>query len=239
IDTAEMYGAGEAERIVGAALARAASPPRTQLCIVSKVLPTNASRRGTVKACEASLSRLGCEYLDLYLLHWRGRYELRETLEGFAELQRRGLIRHFGVSNFDVDDLEEWRAAEKALGLMSTARCNQVHYALSARGAEYDLLPWQRRHGIETMAYSPLGTGALAHHPVLIEIARARGATAAQVALAWTLRFPRIVTIPKSSHPKRLEENLGADSIRLSDAELARLDQAFPPPRGKQSLATV
>jgi diketogulonate reductase-like aldo/keto reductase len=238
IDTAEMYGGGEAERIVGAALKNTAIR-REELCLVSKVLPTNASRRGAVRACEASLERLGVPYLDVYLLHWPGRHPFSETLQAFADLQRRGLIRHYGVSNFDVGALEGWRRAEQELGLPAATRCNQLHYCLSARGIEYELVPWQRRHRILAMAYSPLAQGRLVRHPVLQEIGAARGATAAQIALAWSIRAHDFVTIPKSVDPARLAENWAARDLRLSSAELARLDEAFPPPHGQEPLEMV
>lgn len=238
IDTAEMYGSGGAERVIGAAL-QSYKSRRQELCIVSKVLPQNASYKGTVKACEASLARLGCDYLDLYLLHWRGSYPFTETLQAFAELQQRGLIRRYGVSNFDIEDWQEWQAAEGELGLANAACVNQVYYCTQARGIEFDLLPWQKQRGIEIMAYSPLGLGDLAHHPVLAEIGAARGATAAQVALAWAVRYPEVAAIPKSANPVRLKENLQAANIRLTAAELARIDRAFPAPRRKQALQMI
>lgn len=238
-DTAELYGGGGAERILGEALGNFGTARRAELFIVSKVKPSNASRGGTVQACEASIGRLRCDYLDLYLLHWPGPHAFAETLQGFAELQRRGLIRHFGVSNFDVQALSRWRSAEQSLGLAPRARCNQLYYCLQARGIEFDLLPWQRAHGIWTMAYSPLGRGTLAHHPLLAQIGRARGASAAQIALAWSLREPDVLSIPKSSDPRRIEENWAARELRLQPAELAQLDAVFAPPRRAQPLATV
>jgi diketogulonate reductase-like aldo/keto reductase len=230
IDTAEMYGGGEAERIVGAALPRT-GVARSALFLVSKVLPSNASHRGTVRACEASVERLGVDCLDLYLLHWPGRYRFTETLAAFAELRRRRLIRNYGVSNFSVEDLTSWQAAERSLGLESATRCNQLHYCLDERSIEHDVLAWQRRAGMLTMAYSPLGQGRLVSHPLLREIGAARGASAAQIALAWTLREPDMVSIPKSADPARLAENWAARDLTLSPAELAQLDQVFPPPR--------
>jgi diketogulonate reductase-like aldo/keto reductase len=230
IDTAEMYGAGEAERIVGAAL-HGTRIARPELFLVSKVLPTNASHRGTVRACEASLERLGVAYLDLYLLHWRGRFRFTETLAAFAELRERRLIRHYGVSNFAVSDLESWVDAERSLGLVGATRCNQLHYCLEERTIERAVLPWQRRAGMLTMAYSPLGQGSLTDHPLLRSMGAARGASAAQMALAWTLRDADTVSIPKSADPARLAENWAARDLTLSAAELAQLDQAFPNPR--------
>jgi len=239
IDTAEMYGAGGAERVIGEALQRFGTARRDQLFIVSKVLPQNASRKGTIKACESSLKVLGSEYLDLYLLHWRGSHSFRDTLQAFVELQQRGLIREFGVSNFDIEDLEAWREAEQALQVTSPVRVNQVYYCAQARGIEFDLLPWQRQRGIATMAYSPLGLGDLARHPTFIEISAMRGCTAAQVALAWVMRHPDMVAIPKSAHPQRQEENLRALDITLNEAEIKRIDSAFPPPKHKSSLETI
>lgn len=239
IDTAEMYGAGGAERVVGEALQRFGVAHRAELFIVSKVLPQNASRKGTLKACEASLKALGCDYLDLYLLHWRGSHSFRDTLQAFIELQQRGLIREFGVSNFDIDDLTEWREAEQALQVSTPARVNQVYYCAQARGIEFDVLPWQHKQGIATIAYSPLGLGDLTRHPTFIEIGTARGCTAAQVALAWVIRHPDVVAIPKSANPQRQEENLRAVDITLSEAELKRIDAAFPPPQRKMSLEMV
>ncbi len=207
--------------------------------IVSKVLPGNASRRGTIHACEESIARLGCEYLDLYLLHWRGSHPFRETLQGFVELQQRGLIRHFGVSNLDLSDLEQWEKAQQALGIAEGVRCNQLYYCLETRGIEFSLLPWQRSRGIATMAYSPLGQGSLTSHPLLVEMGRERDLSAAQIALAWSIRDSDVVAIPKSVQPRRIDENHAAAQVRLSAAELARLDEVFPPPRSKQSLATT
>jgi len=236
-DTAEMYADGGAERILGGALKIFGAARRSELTIVSKVLPENASLAGTVQACEASIRRLGCEYLDLYLLHWPGRHLFTETLKGFEQLLRRNLIRHFGVSNLDLNDLQRWRRDEKSVGLKSaTTQCNQVYYSVQARGIEFSLLPWQREHGIQTMAYSPLGQGALSEHRLLKELGRQRGVSAAQIALAWCIREPDIVAIPKSSDPKRIEENFSAAQLRLSAAELQQIDQGFPPPRSKQSL---
>jgi diketogulonate reductase-like aldo/keto reductase len=235
-DTAEMYAEGGAERILGSALQAFGAARRDELCIVSKVLPDNASRSGTIRACEASLARLGCQYLDLYLLHWRGAHPFTETLAGFENLLRRGMIRHFGVSNLDVGELEAWLQAEQTLQLTASVRCNQLYYSCETRGIEFALLPWQRAHGIATMAYSPLGQGALAEHPVLQRIGRARGASAAQVALAWLLREPDVVAIPKSVQPRRIEENLGAAQLRLGAEELAQIEQAFPAPRVKRRL---
>lgn len=242
LDTAEMYGDGGAEKIIGDALDGAgmrSGAGRSDLFIVSKVLPSHASRAGVVRACEASLARLRCGYLDLYLLHWRGSYGFADTLRGLQDLRERGLIRHFGVSNFDESDLEEWLQAEAALGLAGSTQCNQVYYSLEQRAVEFSQLAWQRRHHIQTMAYSPLGQGSLADHPQLRELARARGLSAAQLALAWTLREPDVVAIPKSVHAQRIESNLAAAQVSLEHAELSRLDEIFPAPRSRQPLPTT
>lgn len=239
IDTAELYGAGGAERLIGQALRGFGAARRDELFIVSKVQPTNASRRGTVRACEASLERLGCDYLDLYLLHWRGPHALSETLQAFLDLRERGLIRAFGVSNFNVEELTAWQAAERTLGVGAGISCNQVYYCLQARGIEFDLLPWQRSHGVRTLAYSPLAEGALAHHASLAQLAGRRGASAAQLALAWCVRAPDVVAIPKSSNPQRLRENWEVRDWQLTAEELAALDALFPPPIASQPLAMV
>ena len=230
-DTAELYAEGGAERILGEALSAFGSARRSELFIVSKVLPQNASRHGTVGACEASIERIGCEYLDLYLLHWKGSQRFSDTLRAFEELLRRGLIRHYGVSNFGVEDLSQWLEEEKALGLAGRTQCNQLHYSLDTRGIETAVIPWQRKHRIQTMAYSPLGRGALTRHAALLQLARERGATPAQIALAWCLRLPDVVAIPKSAHAARIDENWQAATWQLRPEELAQLDRAFPAPR--------
>jgi diketogulonate reductase-like aldo/keto reductase len=239
LDTAEMYADGGAERIIGAALGAFGAARRQEIYIVSKVLPGNASRSGTVRACEASIERMGCGYLDLYLLHWPGRHQFSETLRGFGDLMQRGLIRAFGVSNLDTDELRRWLQAQSSLGISAHTHCNQLYYCAEARGIEFQLLPYQREHGIATMAYSPLGRGSLVRHPLLVRLGRERGASAAQIALAWCLREPDVVAIPKSVHPARIDENLAAAQLRLTAAELAQIDQAFPPPKSKQPLDMV
>lgn len=227
IDTAEMYGEGGAEEIVGEALRRRTTRP----FIVSKVYPHNASRAGTVTACERSLRRMGLERIDLYLLHWRGSIPLSETIEAFQRLREAGKIGDFGVSNFDLDDLQEAASLDK--GLMAA---NQVLYCLSRRGPEFDLLPWMRRHSIPLMAYSPLDQGRLLGRAVLKKLASEIGCTPAQLALAWLLARPGVVTIPKSSTRARVEENLAALDVALPPHMLAELDRAFPAPRRKQPL---
>jgi diketogulonate reductase-like aldo/keto reductase len=243
-DTAEIYGQGGAEQLLGQALTAfgvgaSTGPAREELFLVSKVKPSHASLSGTVRACEASLDRLRSRYVDLYLLHWPGPHPFTETLQALGELRERGLIHHFGVSNFSLPELQQWREAEQSLGLAGATQCNQLYYCLQARGIEFDLLPWQRSHGIVTMAYSPLGRGRLTRDAVLERLARARGASAAQIAIAWSMRKPDLISIPKSSHPKRIEENWAARTLRLSDAECAELDGAFPPPTASAPLATI
>jgi diketogulonate reductase-like aldo/keto reductase len=237
IDTAEMYADGGAERIIGSALKSFGAARRSELTIVSKVLPVNASRVGTVRACEASIRRMGCDYLDVFLLHWPGSHAFIDTLRGFEQLLERQLIRHFGVSNLDVSELQHWQQAEKSVGLKSsTMQCNQVYYSVQERGIEFSLLPWQRERAIQTMAYSPLGQGALSEDPLLEKLGQQHGVSAAQMALAWCVREPDVVAIPKSIDPRRIEDNFNAAQIRLTAAELEQIDRTFPAPRSKQSL---
>ncbi|MEW6559864.1 MAG: aldo/keto reductase [Pseudomonadota bacterium] len=238
IDTAEMYGEGGAESMLGEALTQAFAAGevrREALTLVSKVYPHHASTRGVVQACERSLRRLKIDQIDLYLLHWRGDYALTETIEGFAQLQRRGLIRHWGVSNFDVSDMDELFALPGG----TACATNQVYYSLEARGIEFDLLPWQQRHSMPLMAYSPIGQGALASHPALEAIGRNLGASAAQVALAWVLHQPEVIAIPKAVRSTHLRDNLAATQLALSAEDLQRLDALFNPPREKQPLAMI
>ena len=227
IDTAEMYGDGGAEEIVGEAIAGRGVRP----FIVSKVYPHNASRAGTIAACERSLKRMRIDRIDLYLLHWRGGARLEETFEAFHRLRTAGKIGDFGVSNFDLDDMED--AARLDRGLNAS---NQVLYCLSRRGPEFDLLPWMRERSIPLMAYSPLDQGGLLRKAALKNIADDLGCTPAQLAIAWLLAQPGVVTIPKSSTRDRVRENLGALDVTLTPRHLAELDRAFPPPRGKQPL---
>lgn len=227
IDTAEMYGDGGAEEIVGKAIAGRAVRP----FIVSKVYPHNASRTGTIAACERSLKRMGIERIDLYLLHWRGGARIEETFEAFHRLRDAGKIGDFGVSNFDLGDMEDAAHLDKGLNAS-----NQVLYCLSRRGPEYDLLPWMRKRSIPLMAYSPLDQGGLLGKTALKKLADGIGCTPAQLAIAWLLAQPGVVTIPKSSSRDRVKENLGALEVKLSLQILAELDRAFPPPKGKQAL---
>jgi diketogulonate reductase-like aldo/keto reductase len=228
IDTAEMYGSGGAESVVR----EAAQGCRDALFIVSKVLPSNASRAGTIAACERSLRRLGTDRIDLYLLHWRGSVPLAETWEGFLRLARDGKIRHHGVSNFDRRGLEEWRA----LAGGAAVAADQVLYNLATRGIEWDLVPWCREHGVAIMAYTPLGHGRMLADTSLVEIARRHGATPAQVALAWLLHRAGTIVIPKAARLDHVRENRGAADIVLSADDLAAIDRAFPPPRRPTAL---
>lgn len=231
IDTAEMYGSGGAEEMI----ARAIEGVRDGLFIVSKVYPHNASRAGVVAACERSLARLRTDRIDLYLLHWRGSIPLAETLEGFERLQREGKIRYHGVSNFDRADMTQWFALPGG----DKVAADQVLYNLSHRGPEWDLVPWCREHGVAIMAYTPLGQGGLLRDRTLADIAHRRSATSAQVALAWLLRQPGTIVIPKAASPEHVRENRGALDVVLTDEELAALDRAFPAPRGKSSLGML
>jgi diketogulonate reductase-like aldo/keto reductase len=228
IDTAEAYADGAAEELVGEAIAGR----RDEVFLVSKVLPDHATRRGTITACEGSLGRLGTDRLDLYLLHWRGQVPLEETLEGFAALVRAGKVRHWGVSNFDVSDLEELVALPGG----SAVATDQVLYNLTRRGIEYDLLPWCQRRGLPIMAYSPIEQGRVLHHPTLRSVAAGHRATPAQVALAWVLRQDSIISIPKAGTTAHVRENRAALDLRLTEHDLAALDRAFPPPAGPQPL---
>jgi len=232
IDTAEMYGEGGAEEVVGEAIALG-PVRREEVFVVSKVYPHNASREGTIAACERSLKRLRTDCIDLYLLHWRGSAPLSETVAAFEHLREHGRIRHWGVSNFDVGDLHELWIVDDG------ERCaaNQVYYSAGRRGIEFDLLPWQRQHGVPAMAYCPIDQGALARSAPLRAVARARGATPAQVALAWVLRQPDVIAIPKAVQPAHLRANLACTAIELAPAELAQIDAAFPPPPRKLPLA--
>ena len=234
IDTAEMYGDGGAEEVIGRAIAGVASH-RERLFIVSKVYPHNASRKGTIAACERSLKRLGTDYLDGYLLHWPGEHPLAETVAAFETLKAQGKIRAWGVSNFDVDAMQELVAVANG----NNVATNQVLYNLSRRGIEFDLLPWQRDRGMPTMAYSPIEQAQLLASSKLKAIASDIGATAAQLAIAWLLTQPDVIVIPKTSHIARLQENLGALDLKLDAATLAALDAAFPPPRKRSPLAML
>ncbi len=231
IDTAEMYGAGRSETLVGEAV----RGMREQVYLVSKVLPSHASAEGTVKACEASLKRLGVDALDLYLLHWRGRYALAETVKGFERLQEQGKIKAWGVSNFDVPDMQELFKLEGG----SKCAANQVLYNPESRGIEFDLLPWCERNGVAVMAYSPVGQGGdLLQSAVLKSIAKAYSVSAAQVALAWCMR-KQSLAIPKAGSVGHVEENAQSTILKLSSADLVAIEEAFPAPQEKQPLGML
>lgn len=229
VDTAEMYGGGTSETLVGEAIAGR----RDEVFLVSKVLPSNASTAGTVRACEASLRRLGTGYLDLYLLHWRGGVPFAQTLDGFAALVESGKIRHWGVSNLDLADMRELTA------LPGFCQTNQILYNLTRRGPEHDLLPWHASTGIPVMAYSPVEQGRLLDSPALASVARRHDATPAQVALAWVLRLPHVSAIPKAGTVAHVRENALAHELRLTADDLTELDHAFPPPDGPTPLAML
>jgi diketogulonate reductase-like aldo/keto reductase len=228
IDTAEMYANGGAEELVGEALAGR----RDEVFLVTKVLPDHATLHGAIVACERSLRRLRTDHLDCYLLHWRGRVPLENTLEAFERLQLDGKIRYWGVSNFDIADMLELVSLPGG-GEVAT---NQVLYNLTRRGIEYDLLPWCRARSIPIMAYSPVEQGRLLGHPVLAEVAARHGATPAQVVLAWVLRQDGVSAIPRATKPEHVEENRGALELHLSPEDLDVLDRAFPPPAGPVPL---
>ncbi|MCE8016052.1 aldo/keto reductase [Halomonas sp. MCCC 1A17488] len=240
IDTAEMYADGGAEEVVGEALAGR----RDQAFLVSKVYPWNAGRDSAIAACERSLTRLGTDRLDLYLLHWPGDIPLEETLEAFERLREQGKIRRFGVSNFDADEIETLHALPGG----SDCAVNQVLYHLGSRGTEYALRPLMRRLGMPLMAYCPLAQAGklrqdLFGHPVVREVADGLGVTPAQLLLAWTIRPVEgerdVIAIPKAVQPQHVEQNAGALTVELDDATLARLDEAFPAPDRKEPLDIV
>lgn len=228
IDTAEMYASGGAEEVVREAVAGR----RDEVFIVSKVLPSNASLRGTQAACDRSLKRLGTDRIDLYLLHWRGGVPLSETVAAFDALKAAGKIRHWGVSNFDVDDME-------VLGAGAAVQANQVLYNLTRRGVEFDLLPWLKERSIPAMAYSPIEQGVLHDDRRLAKIAARHNATAAQIALAFTMRSGNVIAIPKAVQAEHVRANRAALDIALTNEDLAELDAAFPPPTRKQSLEMI
>jgi diketogulonate reductase-like aldo/keto reductase len=231
IDTAEMYGEGAAEELIGEAIRGS----RDRVFLVSKVYPHNAGRRDAIAACDRSLRRLGVETIDLYLLHWPGSVPLTETLDAFADLKRAGKIGAFGVSNFDTSDMDE------AWGLPHGREIatNQILYNLTRRGVEHDLLPWLHGNGVPVMAYSPVEQGKLVRHPKLAAIAGKRGATPAQIALAWVLAQPDAIAIPKSGDRNHVEENHAAADLELSPEEMAALDTAFPRPKSRKPLEVL
>jgi diketogulonate reductase-like aldo/keto reductase len=229
IDTAEMYGDGRSEELVG----KAVKGRRGDVFIVSKVLPSNASRKGTLEACERSLKNLGTDRIDLYLLHWRGAHPLADTVAAFEELKGQGKIRHWGVSNFDVADMADLKRAAPSARPVA----NQVMFSLSARGIEHDLLPRARADGIAVMAYCPLGEGDLPGHPALKPIAAKHQVSPAAIALAFTMQGGGVIAIPKSRHEARVRENAAAATLALDAEDMAALDRAFPPPKRKLPLA--
>jgi diketogulonate reductase-like aldo/keto reductase len=231
IDTAEMYANGGAEELVGHAL----RGRRDEAFLVSKVLPQHATRAGTIAACEASLIRLGTDRLDLYLLHWRGAVPLEETVSGFLALQSAGMIRHWGVSNFDISDISELLTVRGG----RSVQADQVLYNLQRRGIEWDLLPWCTDLGLPVIAYSPIEQGRLLADPVLGELAARHEATPAQIALAWVLARDRVVAIPRAGRPGHVVENRQAHDIRLDGHDHARLNEAFPPPAGPRPLEVL
>lgn len=228
IDTAEMYAEGGAEEIVGQAI----SGRRDEVFLVSKVLPFNASRRGTIAACESSLYRLGTDYIDLYLLHWRGSYPLAETVQALETLVEQGKIRRWGVSNLDTDDMLELASVPGG----NAVQTDQVLYNLGRRGIEYDLLPWCQARDIAVMAYSPMEQGRLLDEPALQTVADRHAVSTAAVTLAWVLRHPSVIAIPKTASLAHLKANLACLDLRLTHEDLQLLDATFPPPDRKQSL---
>ncbi|MBZ9798893.1 aldo/keto reductase [Mesorhizobium sp. ES1-4] len=231
IDTAEMYADGGAEEVVAQAIAGR----RAEVFLVSKVLPSNASRAGVQRACENSLKRLATDRIDLYLLHWPGSVPLSETVEAFEALKEAGKIRHWGVSNFDTDEMQE-------LALLSDGdkvQTNQVLYNLVRRGPEFDLTPWMRKRGIPLMAYSPVEQGALARSGKLEAVAARHGLTPAQIALAWVMRQQGVIAIPKASSQEHVRQNVAALDIDLTAQDIADLDHAFPPPTRKRGLEMI
>ena len=238
IDTAEMYGDGGAEEVVGAAIQetlQAGNVSRKELAIVSKVLPGNASHAGVLSACERSLKRLQLDVIDLYLLHWRGSVPLKETVAAFEQLRNEGRIRHWGVSNFDTADMQQLWSDPAGANCVA----NQVYYSASERNIEFDLLPWQRDHGVVTMAYSPIDQGALARDTTFATIGRRHRVSASTAALAWVLRQPDVIAIPKAVSEPHLRENYLAASVHLTTDDIAQIDARFPPPNRKRRLAMV
>ncbi len=228
IDTAEMYGEGGAEQVVAEAIA----PGRDAVYLVSKVYPHNASRHGTIAACDRSLQRLKTDYLDLYLLHWRGSVPLAETLAAMQTLKAAGKIRDFGVSNFDTADMSEAFAMPNGKAIA----VNQVLYNLMRRGIEWDLLPWCRAHQVPVMAYSPVEQGRLLQNAALKTVAQRHKATPAQIAIAWLLHQDNVIVIPKTSCHQHLAQNRAALDLALTDADRIELDRAFPPPTRRVAL---
>ncbi len=229
IDTAEMYGEGGAEKIVSEAIALR----REEIYLVSKFYPHNASYDGVIAACDRSLSRLKTDYLDLYLLHWRGSVPLSETLSGLQHLKQAGKILDYGVSNFDTDDMEEAESNPGGKEIVT----NQVLYNLMRRGIEWDLLPWCKKRGIPIMAYSPVEQRAFVNDSKLNNIAAKHNATSTQIALSWLLHQDNVISIPKATNPNHVKENRAALDIELTEEDLQQLERAYKPPSRKMSLA--
>jgi diketogulonate reductase-like aldo/keto reductase len=231
IDTAEMYGEGGAEEVV----AEATAGRRREVFIVSKVYPHNASRSGVIAACNRSLKRLKTDHIDLYLLHWRGSHPLSETVAGFESLIAEGKIRYWGVSNFDTDDMEELREVEGGKQCAS----DQVLYHLGSRSIDFNLVEDCTKNGVMVMAYSPLGQGAILRNPELAKIASKHRVSPATVAIAWTMRHPNVVSIPKAANLAHVKANAAAADVTLDAGDLSALDAAFPPPRRKAPLGML
>jgi diketogulonate reductase-like aldo/keto reductase len=228
IDTAEMYGDGDSEKLIAQAL----KDRRDELFIVSKVYPHNGSESGVKAACERSLKRLQTDRIDLYLLHWRGGEHLEGVIAGFEQLKADGKIRHWGVSNFDTDDMAELFALDGG----DACATNQILYNVARRGPEFDLLPWMRERKMPAMAYSPVDHARLPGKSILNDIARAHGASVFQVALAWVLQQPEVIAIPKAASVEHVEDNAAALHLQLSSDELKQIDAHFKPPKSKRSL---
>ena len=228
IDTAEMYGNGKSESLVGEAI----TGRRDAVFLVSKVLPSNASRQGTKNACERSLKRLKTDVIDLYLLHWQGSYPFEDTVAAMQDLIAEGKIRHWGVSNMDVAEMDEFFSIPKG----NTCAMNQILYNLSRRGVEFDLLPWCEQRKVRVMAYSPVEQGRILSNKALAQVAKRHDATPAQIALAWVLRRPGVIAIPKAGTEAHVRENAGCLSIELTAQDHTELDAAFPPPTRKKHL---
>jgi diketogulonate reductase-like aldo/keto reductase len=235
VDTAEMYGEGGAEEMLAEAATGPAAGLRDRIYLVSKVYPHNASRKGAIAACERSLQRLATDRIDLYLLHWRGSHPLADTVAAFEQLRREGKIGAWGVSNFDADDMAE--LAELAEG--GNCAANQVLYHPGGRGIEWDVLPDAARTGTAVMAYSPLGQGRVLADATLAGIARKHAVTPAAVSLAFVMRHPHVLAIPKATRLEHVRENMAAADLVLDAEDLAAIDKAFPPPRRKQPLAIL
>lgn len=231
VDTAEMYGEGAAEELVAEALAGR----RDDAFLVSKVYPHNASRLGVIAACDRSLRRLATDRIDLYLLHWRGGTPLEETVAAFEELRRAGKIRHWGVSNFDTDDMEELIAVPDGRNCAT----NQVLYNVTRRGPEFDLIPWMNGRGMPLMAYSPVEQGRLPPSGTLETVARRHGATRFRIALAWLVQRPGVIAIPKAGSPEHVRDNRRALEVVLTEEDLREIDRAFPPPKRKRPLEMI